>query len=112
MIEAVPENLELKRQVFAEIDRLSPPAAILASNTSELSISLLAEATGSAHRVIGTHWFYPAHVMKLIEVVKGQNTSEKTLEVTSYTAESLLNALSLLRFPASVLTLKFTRMFS
>lgn len=74
VIEAVPENLELKYQVFAEIDKLSPPAAILASNTSELSISLLAEATSSTHRVIGTHWFYPAHVMKLIEVVKGQNT--------------------------------------
>ena len=82
VIEAVPENLELKHQVFKEVDRLARPTAILASNTSELSISLLAQATSSRDRFIGTHWFYPAHIMKLIEVVRGRDTSAETLRVT------------------------------
>lgn len=82
VIEAVPERLELKKQVFAELDRLAQPEAILATNTSELSIASIAEATSTPERVIGTHWFFPPQVMKLIEVVKGEETSAQTLDIT------------------------------
>ena len=67
VIEAVPEKLDLKRQIFAELDRLTPETAILASNTSSLSISALGQATTRPHKVIGMHFFYPAHIMKLVE---------------------------------------------
>lgn len=82
VIEAVPENLELKRQIFAEIDRLATDGAILATNTSELSIASIAGVTNRPDRVIGTHWFFPPQVMKLIEVVTADETSPGTLEVT------------------------------
>lgn len=82
VIEAVPENLELKRRVFAELDRLASPSTILATNTSELMIGLIASATQRPERVVGTHWFYPAPVMRLIEVVRGDLTSEETLATT------------------------------
>ena len=82
VIEAVPENLELKRQIFAEIDWLATDGAILATNTSELSIASIAGVTNRPDRVIGTHWFFPPQVMKLIEVVTADETSPETLEVT------------------------------
>lgn len=82
VIEAVPENLELKRQIFAEIDRLAPEGAILATNTSELSIASIAGVTNRPDRVIGTHWFFPPQIMKLIEVVTADETSPETLETT------------------------------
>ena len=82
VIEAVPENLELKRQIFAEIDWLATDGAILATNTSELSIASIAGVTNRPDRVIGTHWFFPPQVMKLIEVVTADETSPGTLEVT------------------------------
>jgi len=69
IIEAVPENLELKRALFSDIDSVAKPAAIFASNTSELSIASLAGATSRKDKIIGTHWFFPPQVMKLIEVV-------------------------------------------
>ena len=78
VIEAVPEKLDLKRQIFAELDRLTPGTAILASNTSSLSISALGQATKRPHKVIGMHFFYPAHIMKLVEVIPGLDTSEET----------------------------------
>jgi len=80
IIEAVPENLELKRALFSDIDSVAKPAAIFASNTSELSIASLAGATSRKDRIIGTHWFFPPQVMKLIEVVITPETSEETLE--------------------------------
>ncbi|MBI4320548.1 MAG: 3-hydroxyacyl-CoA dehydrogenase family protein [Chloroflexi bacterium] len=80
VIEAVPEDLELKRRVFAEIDALCPPRTILASNTSQLSITAIASATRRPDRVIGAHWFNPAVIMKLIEVVRGLDTSDETLQ--------------------------------
>lgn len=80
IIEAVPENLELKRTLFSDIDSLAKPAAIFASNTSELSIASLADATSRKDKIIGTHWFFPPQVMKLIEVVITPETSEETLE--------------------------------
>ncbi|MBT3255486.1 MAG: 3-hydroxyacyl-CoA dehydrogenase family protein [Deltaproteobacteria bacterium] len=82
VIEAVPENLELKRKIFAEIDRLAPDEAILATNTSELSIASIAGVTHRQDRVIGTHWFFPPQIMKLIEVVTADETSPETLETT------------------------------
>jgi 3-hydroxybutyryl-CoA dehydrogenase len=82
VIEAVPENLELKRQIFTEIDRLAPDGAILATNTSELSIASIAGVTNRPDRVIGTHWFFPPQIMKLIEVVTADETSPETLETT------------------------------
>jgi 3-hydroxybutyryl-CoA dehydrogenase len=68
-IEAVPERPELKRQVFAELDRVLPPHAILATNTSSLSVTAIAAATGRPGRVVGLHFFNPAPVMALVEVV-------------------------------------------
>jgi len=89
VIEAVPEKLDLKRQIFAELDRAAPGTAILASNTSSLSISALGQATKRPHKVIGMHFFYPAHIMKLVEVIPGLDTSEETTgDITAF-AESL-----------------------
>ena len=82
IIEAVPEDLELKRRVLSELDKVARPSAIFASNTSELSIASLASSTRRAERMIGTHWFFPPHVMKLIEVVVTPETSQETLETT------------------------------
>jgi len=78
VIEAVPERLELKQQIFRDLDRLTPDSAILASNTSSLSISALGGVTKRPHKVIGMHFFYPAHIMKLVEVIPGLETSEET----------------------------------
>ena len=82
IVEAVPEDLELKRKVFAELEKMAKPSAIFASNTSELSISSLASSTRRLKQVIGTHWFFPPQVMKLIEVIVTPETSGETLETT------------------------------
>lgn len=79
-IEAVPEVMHIKRTVFAVLDKALPAGAILASNTSGLSISELAATTGRPDRVVGLHFFNPASVMKLVEVIRGDTTSEATLE--------------------------------
>lgn len=82
LIEAVPESLDLKRKIFAELDRLCKKDAIFASNTSGIMISSIATAVERKDRFIGMHWFNPAQVMKLIEVVKGAMTSEETFQIT------------------------------
>lgn len=82
IIEAVPEILALKKKILAEVDGLAKMTAVFASNTSELSIELLASATGRKDRVIGTHWFYPPHIMRLVEVVVTSSTSDETLKTT------------------------------
>jgi 3-hydroxyacyl-CoA dehydrogenase len=79
VIEAVPERMEIKQSVFAELDALTPGHAILASNTSALSITEMAEATTRPDKVCGFHFFYPASMMRLIEVIEGEETSEETL---------------------------------
>ena len=89
VIEAVPERLELKQQVFKDLDAACPPGAILASNTSALSISALGAATTRPEKVIGVHFFFPAHVMKLIEVIPGLLTSQETVDDATAFAESL-----------------------
>ena len=75
-IEAVPESLPLKQKVFQELDRLLPPLAILASNTSALSITEMANVTIRPERVAGMHFFYPAHTMRLVEVIAGTETDK------------------------------------
>ena len=81
IIEAAPEILGLKRQIFAELDDLLPPATILASNTSSLSISALAGSTSRPDRFLGLHFFNPAHIMKLVEVIRAEDTSHATIAI-------------------------------
>ncbi|CUA80345.1 3-hydroxybutyryl-CoA dehydrogenase [Anoxybacillus suryakundensis] len=89
VIEAVPEHLPLKKQVFEQLDRYAKQEAILATNTSELSVTAIAAATKRPSQVIGMHWFNPAPVMKLIEIVKGVATSEQTIEAIQQLSESI-----------------------
>src|SRR5689334_12426979 len=79
VIEAVPERMEIKQAVFAELDAVTPGRAILASNTSSLSLTEIGESTLRPEKVIGFHYFYPAAVMPLIEIVRGDDTSDETL---------------------------------
>ncbi len=78
VIEAVPERMEIKQAVFSELDGATPGHAILASNTSSLSITEMGEATSRPDKVVGFHFFYPASVMRLIEVIEGDDTSSET----------------------------------
>ena len=80
VIEAADEDLELKRKLFAQLDSICPPPAILASNTSTLSITAIAAATRSPERVAGMHFFNPAPVMQLVEVARGAGTSQETMD--------------------------------
>jgi len=82
VIEAVPEIMELKKQVFEALDKSAPKHAILASNTSNMSVSEIAEHTKRPAQVVGMHFFNPAVLMKLVEVIKGNKTSEETMKVT------------------------------
>jgi 3-hydroxyacyl-CoA dehydrogenase len=79
----VPERMEIKQAVFAELDEVTPGHAILASNTSALSISEIGSATTRPDKVVGFHFFYPASVMRLIEVVEGDDTSEETAQAAA-----------------------------
>ncbi len=79
VIEAVFEGMALKKEVFAELDRVCKPGAILASNTSTLNIDEIASATSHAASVIGTHFFSPANVMRLLEIVRGKATSKEVI---------------------------------
>ncbi len=79
VIEAVPERMEIKQAVFGELDAVTPGHAILASNTSSLSITEIGEATNRPDKVVGFHYFYPASIMPLIEVVEGDDTSAETV---------------------------------
>ena len=81
IIEAVPEKLELKQSVFAELDKFAPRHAILASNTSNISITEIASATRRPDKVIGYHFFNPALLMKLVEVIKGKQTSDESIQI-------------------------------
>jgi enoyl-CoA hydratase/3-hydroxyacyl-CoA dehydrogenase len=81
IIEAVPEKLQLKQSVFADLDKFAPKHAILASNTSNISITDIASATQRPDKVIGYHFFNPAILMKLVEVIKGQKTSDESIQI-------------------------------
>jgi 3-hydroxyacyl-CoA dehydrogenase len=80
VIEAVPERMEIKQAVFSELDEATPGHAILASNTSSLSITEMGEATSRPRLVVGFHYFYPAYVMRLVEVVEGEDTAPETVQ--------------------------------
>ncbi len=82
VIEAVPEDIDLKREIFAKIDAHAPKHAILASNTTGLSITVMAEATKREEKVIGMHWANPPQLMKATEVIKGKYTGEETFRST------------------------------
>ncbi len=88
-IEAVPERMEIKQAVFAELDAATPGHAILASNTSSLSITEIGEATLRPDKVVGFHYFYPAAVMPLIEVVEGDETSPETVTAAVTFAQAI-----------------------
>jgi 3-hydroxyacyl-CoA dehydrogenase len=81
IIEAVPEDLELKKKVFADLDKLVKPQAVFASNTSGFAISDLNKAVARKDKFIGMHWFSPAFVMKLVEIIHAPETSEETLQL-------------------------------
>ena len=80
VVEAAPENLDLKKQIFRDLDSFCPPQAILGSNTSNFSITAIAAVTKRPQKVIGLHYFNPPAMMKLIEVIRGVETSEETLQ--------------------------------
>jgi len=89
MIEAVVENADVKRDIFRRADELLPAAAVLASNTSSIPITLLAAATSRPDRVIGMHFFNPVPVLKLVEVIRGLETSDETAQAISALATDL-----------------------
>lgn len=80
VVEAAIENMKIKKEIFAELDRICKPETILASNTSSLSITEVASATGRADKVIGMHFFNPAPIMKLVEIIRGIATSQETFD--------------------------------
>ena len=88
-IEAVPENMDLKRKVFSTLDSAAPPNAILASNTSTLSITEMGKATKRPDKVAGMHFFNPPIMMALIEVIKGDSTSQETVNTLAELAKKL-----------------------
>jgi len=89
VIEAAIENLELKKKIFAELDGICPPQAILATNTSCLSIIEMAVVTKRPEKVLGLHFFNPAPIMKLLEIVKTITTSDEVIETSRKFGESL-----------------------
>jgi 3-hydroxybutyryl-CoA dehydrogenase len=89
MIEAVVEDAAVKANLFHRADELLPPEAVLASNTSSIPISTLGAATGRADKVIGMHFFNPVPVLKLVEVVRGKETSDETAEAITELAREL-----------------------
>ena len=89
IIEAATEDMEAKKALFAELDQLVKPETILASNTSSLSITEVAAATKRPDKVIGMHFFNPAPVMKLVEVIRGAATSQETFEAVKALSEEI-----------------------
>jgi enoyl-CoA hydratase/3-hydroxyacyl-CoA dehydrogenase len=88
-IEAAPENMELKKKVFSTLDSVAPPHAILASNTSTLSITEMGKATKRPDKVAGMHFFNPPQLMALVEVIKGESTSQETISALAELAKRL-----------------------
>jgi 3-hydroxybutyryl-CoA dehydrogenase len=82
VIEAAPEQLELKQQIFADVERAAPPAAILASNTSVIPIGLIMSRVASRTRTLGTHWWNPPYLVPLVEVIRTADTSDDAVAAT------------------------------
>jgi 3-hydroxyacyl-CoA dehydrogenase len=89
VIEAVPEKMEIKHTVFAELDAVTPGHAILASNTSGLSITEIGDATDRPDKVVGFHFFWPASFMRLVEVIEGEDTSPETAQAAANFAQQI-----------------------
>jgi 3-hydroxybutyryl-CoA dehydrogenase len=89
VIEAVPESMALKARVLGEVDALAPPEAILGTNTSSLSVTELAAATGRPTQVVGTHFFNPPHALRLLELVRAEQTSPETLAAARAAGERM-----------------------
>jgi enoyl-CoA hydratase/3-hydroxyacyl-CoA dehydrogenase len=89
VIEAVPEKMAIKQAVFAELDAVTPGHAILATNTSSLSITEIGDATLRPDKVVGFHYFYPASVMPLIEIIEGEDTSQETMSAALTFAQAI-----------------------
>jgi 3-hydroxyacyl-CoA dehydrogenase len=89
VIEAVPERMEIKHVVFSELDAVTPGHAILSSNTSSLSITEMGEVTGRPDKVVGFHFFYPASMMRLIEVIEGDDTAPETVQAAVGFAQAI-----------------------
>lgn len=89
VIEAVPERIEVKVEIFATLDRVTKPATVLASNTSSLSITEMAAATKRPQKVVGMHFFNPVHRMRLLEVVRALETSDDTIATALMVGEKM-----------------------
>ncbi|HYM57631.1 MAG TPA: 3-hydroxyacyl-CoA dehydrogenase family protein [Solirubrobacteraceae bacterium] len=89
VIEAVPEKMAVKHQVFADLDAVTPGHSILASNTSGLSITEIGDVTQRPHKVVGFHFFWPASHMRLIEVIEGEDTSAETAQAAVNFAQAI-----------------------
>ncbi|MFD3158201.1 3-hydroxybutyryl-CoA dehydrogenase [Haloimpatiens sp. FM7330] len=89
VVEAAIENMEIKKQIFGDLDKICKPETILASNTSSLSITEIASATNRPEKVIGMHFFNPAPIMKLIEIIRGMATSQETFNTIKELAEGM-----------------------
>jgi 3-hydroxybutyryl-CoA dehydrogenase len=89
VVEAIVERLEAKRELFARLDSLLPPPAVLATNTSSLSVSRIAQAAQHPERVVGMHFFNPVHIMKLVEVVTHERVDRGTIERVTELAKGL-----------------------
>lgn len=89
IIEAAPENIEVKKEIFVKLDSITSNEAILATNTSSLSVTAISSAVKNNSRVVGMHFFNPANIMKLVEVIKGEMTSEETLNISVEVSKKL-----------------------
>src|SRR5687768_7718550 len=89
VIEAVPENVDLKLKIFSSLDQEAPAQTIFASNTSGLSITEMAAATSRPHKFIGMHFFNPVHKMKLVEIIRGLETDDDTYRATAGVAQQI-----------------------
>lgn len=89
IIEAVIEDLELKKTVYGELDEICRPEVVLASNTSSMSITIIASATKRPEKVVGMHFFNPVPLMRLVEVIRGYATSDETVALTSQVAQNM-----------------------
>jgi len=89
VVEAVSEKMDIKKEVFKTLDSACSPETIFASNTTALSISEIASSTSRPDKVVGMHFFNPAVIMKLVEIIRGDNTSDETIETAKKFAESL-----------------------
>src|SRR5699024_3554593 len=89
VVEAVPESIAIKRDLFGDLDRICPPGTILATNTSSLSVTEIAALTGRPDKVVGLHFFNPAPVMKLAEVITTVSTSDETVDVVTEVARRI-----------------------